>query len=152
MDGHKIRADLPQSRRLRRQEVVEAGLDVADEAVAFGHPPSLARGRELESTGEHRRVVPSPEGNMMPLSEQEQRLLEEMERSLYRNDADFVATVSGRRSRPNYTMVVVGVLVIVLGIAALAAGVITKLAIIGILGFAIMIVGALLIFSPRVAP
>ncbi|OUE09376.1 hypothetical protein CMsap09_10570 [Clavibacter michiganensis] len=86
---------------------------------------------------------------MMPLSEQEQRLLEEMERSLYHNDADFVATVSGRRSRPNYTMVVVGVLVIVLGIAALAAGVITKLAIIGILGFAIMIVGALLIFSPR---
>ena len=86
---------------------------------------------------------------MMPLSEQEQRLLEEMERSLYHNDADFVATVSGRRSRPNYTMVVVGVLVIVLGIAALAAGVITKLAIIGILGFAVMIVGALLIFSPR---
>lgn len=86
---------------------------------------------------------------MMPLSEQEQRLLEEMERSLYHNDADFVATVSGRRSRPNYTMVVVGVLVIVLGIAALAAGVITKLAVIGILGFAIMIVGALLIFNPR---
>ncbi|WP_414172323.1 DUF3040 domain-containing protein [Clavibacter tessellarius] len=86
---------------------------------------------------------------MMPLSEQEQRLLEEMERSLYHNDADFVATVSGRRSRPNYTMVVVGVLVIVLGIAALAAGVITKLAIIGVLGFAVMIVGALLIFSPR---
>ncbi|WP_237582293.1 DUF3040 domain-containing protein [Clavibacter phaseoli] len=85
----------------------------------------------------------------MPLSEQEQRLLEEMERSLYHNDADFVATVSGRRSRPNYTMVVVGVLVIVLGIAALAAGVITKLAVIGILGFAVMIVGALLIFSPR---
>ncbi|MBF4637128.1 DUF3040 domain-containing protein [Clavibacter michiganensis] len=88
---------------------------------------------------------------MMPLSEQEQRLLEEMERSLYHNDAEFVATVSGRRSRPNYTMVVVGVLVIVLGIAALAAGVITKLAIIGILGFAVMIVGALLIFSPREA-
>ena len=86
---------------------------------------------------------------MMPLSEQEQRLLEEMERSLYHNDADFVATVSGRRSRPNYTMVVVGVLVIVLGIAALAAGVITKLAIIGVLGFAVMIVGALLVFSPR---
>ncbi|MDA3805865.1 DUF3040 domain-containing protein [Clavibacter sp. CT19] len=86
---------------------------------------------------------------MMPLSEQEQRLLEEMERSLYHNDADFVATVSGRRSRPNYTLVVVGVLVIVLGIAALAAGVITKLAIIGVLGFAVMMVGALLIFSPR---
>ena len=31
----------------------------------------------------------------MPLSEQEQRLLEEMERNLYKNDADFVATVGG---------------------------------------------------------
>ena len=30
----------------------------------------------------------------MPLSEQEQRLLEEMERSLYQNDSDFVARVT----------------------------------------------------------
>ena len=40
----------------------------------------------------------------MPLSEQEQRLLEEMERSLYHNDADFVATVGkrgGRRKLPD---------------------------------------------------
>ncbi|WP_375389251.1 DUF3040 domain-containing protein, partial [uncultured Amnibacterium sp.] len=29
----------------------------------------------------------------MPLSEQEQRLLDEMERSLYHGDADFVASV-----------------------------------------------------------
>ncbi|MET0713865.1 MAG: DUF3040 domain-containing protein, partial [Mycetocola sp.] len=32
----------------------------------------------------------------MPLSEQEQRLLDEMERNLYRNDADFVSTVGDR--------------------------------------------------------
>ena len=51
------------------------------------------------------------EGNTkMPLSEQEQRLLEEMERSLYNNDSDFVATVGNRGGRPNYTLVVVGVL------------------------------------------
>ena len=61
----------------------------------------------------------------MPLSEQEQRLLEEMERSLYQNDADFVATVSPRRGRPNYTVLVVGVL-----------------------GFAIMFVGVLLAVAP----
>ena len=38
-----------------------------------------------------------------------------MERSLYSNDSDFVATVGGRRGRPNYTMVVIGVLAFALG-------------------------------------
>ena len=36
----------------------------------------------------------------MPLSEHEQRLLEEMERNLYHHDADFVATVGNRRGKP----------------------------------------------------
>jgi len=84
----------------------------------------------------------------MPLSEQEQRLLEEMERSLYHNDADFVATVSARRGKPNYTSLVVGVLVFVLGIAALATGVILKTAIIGVLGFVIMLAGVLVAVTP----
>jgi hypothetical protein len=84
----------------------------------------------------------------MPLSEQEQRLLEEMERSLYHNDADFVATVSARRGKPNYTSLVVGVLVFVLGIAALATGVIVKVPIIGVLGFVIMLAGVLLAVTP----
>jgi len=42
----------------------------------------------------------------MPLSEHEQRLLEEMERSLYQNDADFVAKVGGKRARPAYRSIV----------------------------------------------
>ena len=84
----------------------------------------------------------------MPLSEQEQRLLEEMERSLYQNDADFVATVSSRRGRPNYTILVVGVLVALLGIATLVAGVIIHQPLVGVLGFAIMFVGVLLAVAP----
>lgn len=84
----------------------------------------------------------------MPLSEQEQRLLEEMERSLYHNDADFVATVNPNRGRPNYRVLVVGVLVGVLGIATLVAGVIVRQPLVGILGFAVMFVGVLLIFAP----
>ncbi|MDO7881823.1 DUF3040 domain-containing protein [Antiquaquibacter soli] len=83
----------------------------------------------------------------MPLSEQEQRLLEEMERSLYQNDADFVATAS-RRGRTNYTFVVVGVLVAVLGIATLIAGVIIRQPLVGVLGFAIMFAGVLLAIAP----
>jgi len=83
----------------------------------------------------------------MPLSEQEQRLLEEMERSLYQNDADFVATTA-RRGAPNYTILALGVLIAVLGVGTLVAGVITQLLFIGILGFAIMFGGVLLAVAP----
>ena len=84
----------------------------------------------------------------MPLSEQEQRLLEEMERNLYQNDADFVATVSQRRGRPNYTLLVVGALIAVAGIATLIVGVVVRQPLVGVLGFAVMFGGALLAFSP----
>ncbi len=84
----------------------------------------------------------------MPLSEQEQRLLEEMERSLYQNDADFVATVTPRRGRPNYTVMVVGILVGVLGVAALVTGVIVRQPIIGVLGFVVMFAGVLIAVAP----
>jgi hypothetical protein len=88
----------------------------------------------------------------MPLSEQEQRLLEEMERSLYHNDADFVATVSNRGGRRNYTAIVVGILVGLLGIAAIVTGVAIRLPVIGIAGFVVMFVGVLVAISaPRAA-
>lgn len=83
----------------------------------------------------------------MPLSEQEQRLLEEMERSLYQNDADFVPT-STRRGRTNYTWVVLGVLITVVGIAGLVAGVAIRQPVVGIAGFAIMFAGVLLAVAP----
>ena len=86
----------------------------------------------------------------MPLSEQEQRLLDEMERSLYQNDADFVASVGGRRGRINYTALVSGILVAVLGVAILVAGVVIKQPLIGVGGFAVMFAGVLLaVGSPR---
>ena len=84
----------------------------------------------------------------MPLSEQEQRLLEEMERSLYQNDADFVATVNPNRGKPNYRILVIGVLVGILGIATLVAGVILRQPLVGVFGFAVMFAGVLLIFAP----
>lgn len=87
---------------------------------------------------------PNERGAIMPLSEQEQRLLEEMERGLYSTDADFVATISHGASRPNYRMIVVGILVGVVGVATIVVGIATRLPIIGILGFMIMFAGALL--------
>ena len=85
----------------------------------------------------------------MPLSEQEQRLLEEMERNLYRNDADFVHAVGGVRGRrPNYRAIVLGVLLAVAGVGALIAGVAMQLLIVGIIGFALMFTGVLIAITP----
>ncbi|MCU1525551.1 MAG: rane protein [Microbacteriaceae bacterium] len=86
----------------------------------------------------------------MPLSEQEQRLLEEMERSLYHNDADFVATVGTHRGRPNARTIVIGILIAILGIAVIVTGVVLRQPIVGIAGFVIMFVGVLMaISSPK---
>jgi hypothetical protein len=84
----------------------------------------------------------------MPLSEQEQRLLEEMERSLYHNDAEFVASVGGTRLRPNYRSIVLGVLAGVVGIATLIAGVAVQQLWLGVIGFIIMFGGVLLSLAP----
>ena len=85
----------------------------------------------------------------MPLSEQEQRLLEEMERNLYRNDADFVHAVGGGRGRrPNYRAIVLGVLLAVAGAGALIAGVALQALFVGVLGFALMFAGVLVAITP----
>jgi hypothetical protein len=84
----------------------------------------------------------------MPLSEQEQRLLEEMERSLYHNDADFVAGSTGRHGRPTYATIVTGVLVGIVGVATLIAGVGVRLPVIGVVGFILMFAGVLIALTP----
>ena len=83
-------------------------------------------------------------GVTMPLSEQEQRLLEEMERSLYHNDADFVATVGSHDSRPNYRWIVIGILIGIVGFAGIITGVATRIPIIGVVGFVVLFAGVLL--------
>ena len=88
----------------------------------------------------------------MPLSEQEQRLLEEMERNLYQNDSDFVSAVGARVGKINYTVVVTGALLVVAGIATLITGVMIALPVVGVLGFIVMFSGVLVATSrPRPA-
>jgi len=84
----------------------------------------------------------------MPLSEQEQRLLDEMERSLYHNDADDVTTVGGRRGRAGGTAVLLGVLGLAAGVALLVVGVMVRVPIVGVVGFIAMFAGALLLIVP----
>ena len=85
----------------------------------------------------------------MPLSEQEQRLLDEMERSLYHNDADFVAAVGSRANRrTNYRALALGAVLAVVGIGVLITGVMLQQPLIGVLGFALMFAGVMVALKP----
>lgn len=83
----------------------------------------------------------------MPLSEQEQHLLDEMERSLYHNDGDIVTTVSNRVGKPNYRSIVVGILVGILGVATIVTGVVVHQPVVGVAGFVVLFGGVLLALS-----
>lgn len=82
----------------------------------------------------------------MALSEHEQRLLDEMERGLYRSEAD-VMEASAVRRRVNYRSLVLGVLVVLVGIVVLLGGVAAQQLWLGLIGFAVMIGGVLLMTS-----
>ena len=76
----------------------------------------------------------------MPLSEEELRLLEQMERALVEEDPKFASTLRGtslRRSARRRAMLA-GV-VFVVGIGILMTGAITKVPVIGIAGFVVML-------------
>ncbi|PZF56453.1 hypothetical protein DEJ23_09760 [Curtobacterium sp. MCSS17_008] len=84
----------------------------------------------------------------MPLSEQEQRLLEEMERSLYQNDSDFVARVTRRQGRASYTSITLGVLGALVGIAIVVLALVFKQPLLGLPGFVVMLAGVLYALRP----
>lgn len=90
----------------------------------------------------------------MPLSEQEQRLLDEMERHLLHNDADIVSAPSGDRTL-SYRNLVYGAVLLLVGIGALVAAVAlgpqlgaVGSIIVGVIGFAAMLAGVILAVTP----
>ncbi|MGX1792094.1 DUF3040 domain-containing protein [Microbacterium sp. NPDC055312] len=90
----------------------------------------------------------------MPLSEQEQRMLDEMERHLLQHDADVVTAPSGDRSL-SYRNLVYGALLLLAGIGGLVAAVAAgdRLGavgsiILGVVAFLAMLGGAILAFTP----
>ncbi len=83
----------------------------------------------------------------MPLSEQEQRLLDEMERHLMRNDADVVSAPREGQTL-SYRNIVYGSVLVLLGLAGLVIGVSTSLIIVGVLAFVAMVGGVVLAVTP----
>ena len=87
----------------------------------------------------------------MPLSEQEQRLLDEMERHLMRNDADVVSAPRDGRSL-SYRNIVYGTILVLLGLGGLIVGVSVPLIVVGVIGFVIMLGGVVLAVTPGRGP
>ncbi|MEY4476532.1 MAG: hypothetical protein RJA31_36 [Actinomycetota bacterium] len=83
----------------------------------------------------------------MALSDDERRVLEEMERHLRASTSD-VMDITPRR-RIDATMVTVGVLMIVAGIGILLSGIINRFPPLGIVGFVVMVVGVLISTTRR---
>lgn len=86
----------------------------------------------------------------MPLSEHEQRLLEQIERALYAEDPKFASTVRGAKMRvPSRRRRIQGVALLVLGLVLLVVGVMVPLRvfevpIISVFGFLVMFAGAVI--------
>jgi hypothetical protein len=78
----------------------------------------------------------------MPLSEHEQRLLEQMERQLYADDPKLASTLrgSGRSLRSRHRLLL-GALGVVGGLALLVGGVATQVWLLGVAGFLVMLAG-----------
>ena len=89
----------------------------------------------------------------MPLSEHEQRLLEQIERALVDDDPKFASSVrtGDRRLRARRTLQLGGLLVVV-GLAVLVGGAVARSVPLGVLGFLVMFGGAALgVFNYKAA-
>lgn len=82
----------------------------------------------------------------MALSEREQRLLEELERGLYAEDAEFVQRVT-RSGGISLRRMIGGAALAVIGISILIFAVIIQIAAFGVIGFLLMLAGIIVASS-----
>ncbi len=81
----------------------------------------------------------------MPLSEHEQRLLEQLEKQLH-EDRRFASSMKGpaNAGRLSTRNIAVGILLVIVGLAGLIFGISQHIIILGVIGFAVMFGGVLL--------
>jgi hypothetical protein len=88
----------------------------------------------------------------MPLSEHEQRLLEQIERALYAEDPKFASTVRGgrlrkttrRRRLQGALLFLLGLVLLVVGVAVKALWLASSFPVLSVVGFLLMLGGAVL--------
>jgi Flp pilus assembly protein TadB len=88
------------------------------------------------------RLVPATKEGLVPLSDHEQRLLDEIEQALYAEDPKFAASVRSARTRSrtrrSAVLCAFGVLA---GLALVLVGLLTNLIVLSVVGF-VLVVGA----------
>jgi hypothetical protein len=78
----------------------------------------------------------------VPLSDNEQRLLEQMERALYAEDPKFASTMRGAARRSGSARrLLIGVSGVIVGLVLLVVGVAKMMVLLGVLGFVSMLAG-----------
>lgn len=82
----------------------------------------------------------------MPLSEHEQRLLEQMEKALYAEDPKFATSLRSRGGGASRSRAALGVLAVLVGLGIVLAGMAIPMALVGVAGFGVMLVGAILVY------
>jgi Flp pilus assembly protein TadB len=85
----------------------------------------------------------------MPLSENEQRLLEQMEKALAAEDPKFASALRGRPNLSGQRFAGAALVLLVLGVALIIAAVAIPLMPIGVIGFLAVLVSVLLLTSPK---
>jgi Protein of unknown function (DUF3040) len=76
----------------------------------------------------------------VPLSEHEQRMLEQMERALYAEDPKFASSLRGRDPRSSFRRrVILAGTGIIVGVVLLMTGLVTQAAWVSVLGFLVML-------------
>jgi hypothetical protein len=76
----------------------------------------------------------------MPLSEHEQRLLDEIEQALYAEDPKFVSAVRSARSRSRTRRsIVICALGVLAGLGLVLVGLLTKLVVLSVVGFVLIV-------------
>lgn len=82
----------------------------------------------------------------MPLSEHEQRLLEQMEKALYAEDPKFATSLRSTGGPASRSRAALGVLGILAGLGIVLAGMALPLAALGVVGFVVMLAGAVVTY------
>jgi hypothetical protein len=83
----------------------------------------------------------------MSLSDEEKRLLAEMEAALAVDDPKLVSTLSGKVRTPKKNRMFVGIILFFSGLATLLAGLISQTIPLGIAGFVFALIGLVLVIS-----
>ena len=89
----------------------------------------------------------------MPLSEHEQKVLEDMERALSAEDPKLVSALTGARAiKVARSRLVISGTMVILGIGTLFGGLIIKMTFVGVIGFVVALAGTYLAISHGSTP